>query len=611
MIELFQEWALLFQSDPSLSYLYDTYCNLKSTKRVTFPIPAKSLDQVDPLSIVSSIAPPEWSDSPNCQRCRDQFTMTNRKHHCRKCGGTFCQLCSSNEMVLFEMGINEPVRVCDSCYRQPAANEKRQAKVFEKKPFEETEDAELKKAIELSLKEQQKVQVNPERNEDEEALKKAIEASLKEAGPNHMTPPPQQQQRQQQPEPEPQKSVKVVMFNPVELENIQMFHQLIGRLVRTRPQLSPEDIHDLKKLAGEMRKLQKRPTEDVNVKNQLEESIKGYELLFGVETSSISSISSDPSTTTIASVARQQIQSPPSSLTEDLNTMKNEVFGDNTNNLIRGPEIGLVRTRLGSLSLENQITEAQFQSQMLPAVQQPAYHSNTPPNAQNVHQPMPLPAYQNTNATTTAVQNQVQPTYKYDQSISPPVVQQSSYKHSMPVMSHLNTIPQYAQHHPRILPVQSTPIQMCPEMTIHPHPIHPSFTHVNPYAKPPVEYPTEAKKVKEKKEKKKSKRDKKDKKKSVDKEHRKKKKEEEEKEPSSKKSKKTKDSKKGEKRIKSIKMEMIDDKEKPTKKRSKHKEAKVKKEQERSVKSKDDKIAAVVTNTVDEGRRSPINLIDL
>lgn len=511
------------------------------------------------------------------------------------------------------MGINEPVRVCDSCYRHPAAIEKRQAKVFEKKPFEETEDAELKKAIELSLKEQQKVQVNPERNEDEEALKKAIEASLKEAGPNHMTPPQKQHQQQS----EPLKSVKVDMFNPVELENIQMFHQLIGRLVRTRPNLSPEDVNDLKKLAVEMRKLQKRPTEDVNVKNQLEESIKGYELLFGVETSSISSISSGPSTTTTASVARQQIQSPPSSLTEDLNIMKNDVFGDNANNLMRGPEIGLVGTRLGSLSLENQISEAQLQSQLPPSVQQPAYHSNTPPIAKNVHQPMPLPAYHNTTTTNTAVQNQLQPSYKYDQSISPPVVQQSSYRHSMPVMSHLNAISQYVQHHPRVLPVQSTPIQMCPEMTIHPHPIHPSFTHVNPYAKPPVEHPTEAKTVKEKKEKKRSKKNKKDEKKSSDKEYRKKKKNDDEKEPSSKKSKKTKDSKKGEKRIKSIKMEIIDDKEKPTKKRSKHKEVKVKKEQEHSsskdhiLKSKADKIAAIVTNTVDEGRRSPINLIDL
>ena len=631
LIELFQEWALLFQSDPSLAYLYDTYCNLKASKRVIFPIPAKSLDQVNPLSIVSSMAPPEWSDSQNCQRCRDQFTITNRKHHCRKCGGTFCQLCSSNEMVLLEMGINEPVRVCDSCYRQPAAvnNEKRHTKVLENKPVEDTEEAEIKKAIELSLKEQQKV--NPGKTEDDEALKKAIEASLKEAGPNHMT-------TSQKPETNQQKFVKFEMFNPVELENISMFHQLIGRLVRMRPQLSQEDVRDLRKLAGEMRKLRKRSIEDFNVKNQLEESLKGYELLFGIEDIGIS----DPSTTT-TTVSRQQIHSPPSSLAEDLNKMKNEVFGDTANNLMRGPEIGLVRTRLGSLSLENQLANTQSHSQSLQSQEQPAYHSNTPPNFQRVYEPMPLPAYQHNLA-----QNQIQPLHPehqpqyqlqpQDQIISPPIAQ-SSYRHSLPVMTHGGSPPHhYTNHRSTILPVQSNPIQMCPEMTIHPHPVHPSFSHVNPYAKV-TEQQQEEKAVKVKKEKKEKKKLKKDQKESTDKEEKKRRKKEKLKkkddetktEKSSGTSKKTKDSKSGEKRIKSIKMEIIVDAEEPTKKRksikteSKQKsELKIKKsdskskkyevklnEEDKSKEADDDKTNNLVMNTVDEGRRSPINLIDL
>lgn len=623
LIELFQEWALLFQSDHSLAYLYDTYCNIKASKRVIFPIPAKLLDQVNPLSIVSSMAPPEWSDSQNCQRCRDQFTMTNRKHHCRKCGGTFCQLCSSNEMVLLEMGINEPVRVCDSCYRQPETvnNEKRQAKVFEKKPIEDTEEAEFKKAIELSLKEQEQI-ANTGKNEDEEALKKAIEASLKEAGPNHMTASHQSEKNQQ-------KSIKILMFNPVELENISMFHQLIGRLVRTRPQLSQEDVQDLRKLAGEMRKLQKRPTEDLNLKNQLEESLKGYELLFGIENIS----TTDPSTTT-KTVSRQQIQSPPNSFTEDLNKMKNEVFEDNANDSTRGPEIGMVRTRLGSLSLENQFNDT---SQSLQSHQQPAYHSNTPPNIQRVYEPMPLPDYQQ-----TVVQPLIQPHHSQHQpqyhlrlqdQINSPPISQSSYRRSLPVISHGGSV-LHASTNPRstIFPVQSTPIQLCPEMTIHPHPIHPLLTHVNPYANAIEQQHEEEQVIKVKKGKrgkKKSNKDKEEKKRRKKDKSKKKDVDEKKKEASSGINNKTKDSKSGEKRIKSIKMEMIVDEEEPTKKRksikteSKQKSGglKVKKADSKSKKNEvklkedyksNDKTANNhETNAIDEGRRSPINLIDL
>jgi hypothetical protein len=31
----------------------------------------------------------------NCQKCNSTFSLTNRKHHCRNCGGIFCGLCSN------------------------------------------------------------------------------------------------------------------------------------------------------------------------------------------------------------------------------------------------------------------------------------------------------------------------------------------------------------------------------------------------------------------------------------------------------------------------------------------------------------------------------------
>ena len=67
--------------------------------------------------LFSTKNPPPWNDSPFCTLCKDSFTVTNRKHHCRKCGDTFCKNCSNKSMDLPEFGLTLPVRVCDSCYQ--------------------------------------------------------------------------------------------------------------------------------------------------------------------------------------------------------------------------------------------------------------------------------------------------------------------------------------------------------------------------------------------------------------------------------------------------------------------------------------------------------------
>jgi hypothetical protein len=62
----------------------------------------------------------EWmrdDEAPNCMRCDQPFnTLTRRRHHCRNCGGIFCDRCSSNRLPLLKLGHIEPVRVCDGCY---------------------------------------------------------------------------------------------------------------------------------------------------------------------------------------------------------------------------------------------------------------------------------------------------------------------------------------------------------------------------------------------------------------------------------------------------------------------------------------------------------------
>ncbi|KAL9267351.1 Vacuolar protein sorting-associated protein 27-like protein [Drosera capensis] len=53
-------------------------------------------------------------DASHCQGCASQFTFINRKHHCGRCGGIFCNNCTQQRMVLRGQG-DSPVRICDPC----------------------------------------------------------------------------------------------------------------------------------------------------------------------------------------------------------------------------------------------------------------------------------------------------------------------------------------------------------------------------------------------------------------------------------------------------------------------------------------------------------------
>ena len=55
-------------------------------------------------------------EATHCKRCSKKFTVTIRKHHCRNCGGVFCNDCTDNKMPL--PATPKPVRVCDPCYRE-------------------------------------------------------------------------------------------------------------------------------------------------------------------------------------------------------------------------------------------------------------------------------------------------------------------------------------------------------------------------------------------------------------------------------------------------------------------------------------------------------------
>nr|CAD7433515.1 unnamed protein product [Timema monikensis] len=56
------------------------------------------------------------SEAVVCMHCKKtQFTVLNRRHHCRKCGAVVCGPCSSKRLMLPNQS-SKPLRVCLNCY---------------------------------------------------------------------------------------------------------------------------------------------------------------------------------------------------------------------------------------------------------------------------------------------------------------------------------------------------------------------------------------------------------------------------------------------------------------------------------------------------------------
>lgn len=190
ILKFVKEWALCFKNQFELNYLDKVYNQLLK-QNYTFP-------EVDQLvtqfasNFIDSEAPPDWIDGKECMICYTPFSVMNRKHHCRACGGVFCQTHSGNNIPLVSMGIMQPSRVCDDCHQihknksgAPAARGFQSAS-RNVAPADD-EDEQLRRALELSMQDAQ-VPVSyappPPASEPEEEmdadLKAAIAASLQE-----------------------------------------------------------------------------------------------------------------------------------------------------------------------------------------------------------------------------------------------------------------------------------------------------------------------------------------------------------------------------------------------------------------------------------------------
>ncbi|KAF2438232.1 ubiquitin binding protein [Karstenula rhodostoma CBS 690.94] len=289
MLELIQSWALAAEGRSSLSYLNEVYYSLQ---REGFHFPPK---EHIASSMLDSSAPPEWTDSDVCMRCRTAFTFTNRKHHCRNCGNVFCGSCSSKNIPLPHLGIMDPVRVDDGCYEKlmkksrgtpvprglDATKPSRtlyQGSMEPRNPrVEDSFDADLRRALEMSLEDakghsgagfvsQSQLQsaksptINgtskPTQEEDDPDLAAAIAASLADM---------EEQKKQYAATLRQQTSASngaPVMapkndyeLTPVEAENINLFSTLVDRLQHQAPGtiLREPQIQELYESIGKLR----------------------------------------------------------------------------------------------------------------------------------------------------------------------------------------------------------------------------------------------------------------------------------------------------------------------------------------------------------------------
>lgn len=196
MLQLIQEWKLAFENQLQLNYVEKTYNSLKNQG---YPFPSSEF-QPNAKFVDSEVAP-DWIDLDSCMICYNPFSLINRKHHCRSCGGVFCNDHSLSRIPLVALGIMEPVRVCDNCFAKhtkgksgvsgangansvPSRSNTRRSMATNDN---DDEDEELKKAIELSLQETSysapvqnvpQPQVSSDAPEEDDEMKAAIAASL-------------------------------------------------------------------------------------------------------------------------------------------------------------------------------------------------------------------------------------------------------------------------------------------------------------------------------------------------------------------------------------------------------------------------------------------------
>ncbi|AQZ14768.1 VPS27 (YNR006W) [Zygosaccharomyces parabailii] len=312
LTRILYELYCAFRNDLQLSYVKRVYDKLVA-RGVEFP--RELQDGSSPMAMFDSRTPADWVDSDACMICSKKFSFLTRRHHCRSCGGVFCQEHTSKTSVLPDLGIYEPVRVCDNCYEDYEARKhstggnkkKHHSKKKKSKSPTYDEDEELRKAIELSLRESRGsnepiVPVMASRNptpppaiikeeealeeEDDPDLKAAIAASLAEAEEEKRKREIEAQQQQlnvQQHQWEEQQRQRQEPQHPsfdltsAEEEDIHLFASLVERM---KNQSATEILEDTQLQRLYQKVLGSRP----KINQSLNDSVQKYNSLIDMNT---------------------------------------------------------------------------------------------------------------------------------------------------------------------------------------------------------------------------------------------------------------------------------------------------------------------------------------
>nr|CAG4649297.1 EOG090X05AE [Scapholeberis mucronata] len=153
VLELTQTWAFAFRNSPKYSIIPDTL-NILKAEGYTFP----TLRESD--AMFAADRAPNWSDGDNCHRCRVQFSVIVRKHHCRACGQVFCGKCTPRSCTLPKFGIEKEVRVCEDCFEKynPDGRSSKDESDSNSKSTE-TSAEKSRKEEELKLQEEEELQL--------------------------------------------------------------------------------------------------------------------------------------------------------------------------------------------------------------------------------------------------------------------------------------------------------------------------------------------------------------------------------------------------------------------------------------------------------------------